>query len=75
MTSRDELMKQLSLMLYNRRMDMGLTQMQMAEALDVDFSCYKAWELRRAIPRAVMLIKLADFFGCSVDELLGRADA
>ena len=32
------------------------------------------WLSGRSQPKAEALIKLADFFGCSVDYLLGRTD-
>ncbi len=32
------------------------------------------WKSGRSIPNGVTLIKLADYFDCSVDYLLGRTD-
>ena len=47
-----------------------MLQEDVASALGVDRSSVAKWETGKAVPRATMLIKLADLFGCTVDELL-----
>jgi len=58
----------------NLREDHDLTQAQIAEHLNCSQVAYSYYEIgRRDIPTTV-LIQLADFYGCSIDYLLGRAD-
>lgn len=53
------------------RTDRGYTQKDIADVLGVSRSAYAQYELgSRDIPTD-LLIKLADFYGCSTDELLG----
>lgn len=49
-----------------------LTQVQVAEALGVKQTTVCSWEREDAMPRAELLPKLADLFGCTVDALFGR---
>lgn len=72
MADRDEILRHISFLLYNRRMDMGLTQKEMAAEIGVEEFAYKDWERRYTTPRATALCDLADYFEISVDELLGR---
>lgn len=50
----------------------NLTQMAVAKELEVDRSTVACWENNTAMPRAELLPKLADLFGCSIDALFGR---
>jgi len=50
----------------------GLTQMQLAEKLGVGRTTVGEYEAGRNEPDVKMLIKLADIFDISLDELLGR---
>ncbi|MCL2438730.1 MAG: helix-turn-helix domain-containing protein [Coriobacteriia bacterium] len=50
----------------------GLTQIDAAEKLEVPFPTYRAWEQGINAPRSGDLIKIAEFFGVTVDDLLGR---
>lgn len=52
------------------RKNAGLTQNEVAERLDVDQSAISLWETGRTQPRAALLVKLADLYLCTVDELL-----
>lgn len=53
------------------REERGLTQKQVAEALFITRNAYTMYETgAREIPVS-NLIKLADFYDCSTDELLG----
>lgn len=53
-----------------QRQQMNLTQEELAKTLGVERSTVTKWEIGESKPRADMLIKLANFFGCSVDVLL-----
>lgn len=41
---------------------------------DMPFSSYQAYESGAKVPTAGKLEKLADFFGITIDELIGRSD-
>lgn len=49
-----------------------LTQQEMAQFLKVSKPTYNHYETGCTEPNIDTLIKLADFFGCSVDYLLGH---
>lgn len=51
----------------------GLSQRDVARQLDVDQSTVCSWEVGRQYPRASMLVKLADLYCCSIDELMGHS--
>ena len=51
-----------------------LTQRQLAEKINVDCSAVTKWETGKANPDFEKQRFLADFFGVSVDYLLGRTD-
>lgn len=50
----------------------GLSQKDVAERLGVDQSAVSFWETGRNTPRASMLVKLAELYCCTIDELFGR---
>ena len=50
----------------------NLTQKEVADAVGITFQTYSYYETGRTNPTPEMLCKLADFFGVTVDELLGR---
>ena len=52
----------------------GLSQAELSKKLDVSVSVICYWETDRSEPTAPNLDKIADFFGVSVDYLLGRTD-
>jgi transcriptional regulator with XRE-family HTH domain len=53
----------------------GYTQAYVANALGLsDTSTVAKWETGVALPRSLLLPKIADLYGCSVDELLGNDD-
>ena len=54
------------------RVDKGLAQKQVADALNVSESGYAHCEQCRTEPNIEMLINLANFFDISLDELVGR---
>ncbi len=56
------------------REDRDLTQQQLAVMLQVHQTTYSDYELGRLNVPVAVLHKLADFYGVSVDYLLGRTD-
>ncbi len=51
-----------------------LTQADVASALKIERSTYTKYESGKSKPFSEMLIKIADYFGVSVDYLLGRSN-
>jgi len=58
----------------NLRIDHGYTQQYMASLLNVKQNTYSQYELGVLNYPVDVLMKLADFYGVSVDYLLGRTD-
>ena len=56
------------------RAEKGISQAQLAKLIDSSASIVCYWETDRSEPTAPYLVKLADFFGVSLDYLLGRSD-
>ena len=56
------------------RTDMNYTQKQIAEVLGVSQNTYSQYEIGVLNYPLEALMKLADFYGVSVDYLLGRTD-
>lgn len=53
----------------------GISQYQVARDLNISRSTYTSWELGRTFPNdEEMLRKLAEYFGVSIDYLLGKTD-
>lgn len=50
----------------------NMTQVDLAKSIGVTQSMVAKWENGEAYPRGEILIKLADVFHCSIDELFGR---
>lgn len=61
-----EILKQL-------RKEKGLTQYEVAKLLDITVSAYGNYELNQREPNIENLIKLSDFYGVSVDFLIGHS--
>ena len=53
------------------RKERKLTQEQLAEALNVTAGAVYKWEAGLSVPELDLLVEMADFFGVSVDALLG----
>lgn len=51
-----------------------LTQADVASALQIGRSTYTKYESGKSKPVSEMLIKIADYFGVSIDYLLGRSN-
>ncbi len=58
--------------IYSLRMAKGMTQEQMASVLSISPAAVSKWERDLATPSIELLWALADFFDCSIDELVGR---
>jgi len=52
----------------------GLTQKDIAHAIEMHERTYRRHEAGETEPLATTIIKLADFFNISADYLLGRTD-
>ena len=53
------------------RKEKGFTQEQLAEAMGVSVGAVSKWESGASVPELSLIMELADFFGISVDALLG----
>lgn len=56
----------------NIREQAGLTQAEVAKALNVGQSAVAAWETGQALPRADKLIDIAKLLNCTIEELLKK---
>ncbi len=52
------------------RRDAGMTQRELGHKVGVSFQAISQYETGTAEPRVETLRKIADVFGCTVDELL-----
>ncbi len=57
------------------RMSRGLNQVSFAKLLGVTKQCISNWENDNVLPSIEMLVKVADIFSVTTDELLGRTRA
>ena len=60
--------------IYSLRVAKGMTQEQLAAILCVSPAAVSKWERNLANPSIEMLWALADYFECSIDELVGREE-
>ena len=56
------------------RIEKGMSQMDLAKATEISQSAIAKWELDKTEPTASALIKLSEFFGETVQYLLGIED-
>lgn len=56
------------------RNEKKLTQEEIGKFLNISSTGYASWEKLRTEPDIKTLIKLADFYGVSIDYLVGRAN-
>ena len=56
------------------RIDAGLTQKSLAAKAGIAREVVARTEGGRTMPEIGTLVKLADALGCSIDEIVGRAD-
>ena len=52
----------------------NITQEKLAAEMGVSIAAVSKWENANSIPDIIMLCSLADYFGITTDELLGRND-
>lgn len=57
------------------RINKGLTQSEFSSILGFSQQAVSKWENNTAEPDIETLCKIADYFGCTIDELLGRPSA
>ena len=60
--------------LRNLRTDKDLRQIDVAMKTGIDQKTLSNYETGKTLPDADSLIKLADFYGVSIDYLVGRTD-
>lgn len=60
--------------IYSLRVAKGMTQEQLAMILCVSPAAVSKWERNLANPSIEILWELADYFECSIDELVGREE-
>lgn len=60
--------------LRNMRTDKDLRQIDVAMKTGIDQKTLSNYETGKTLPDADSLIKLADFYGVSIDYLVGRTD-
>lgn len=56
------------------REEKGLLNKELAKEINVEPATITNWEKGNRSPREDILIKIADYFDCSLDYLLGRTD-
>lgn len=56
------------------REERGLNMRQTAQKLEIPYTTYVGYEKNEREPNSEILLKLADFFNCSTDYLLGHTD-
>ena len=59
--------------IFSQRTQMGLSQEELAEQLGVSRQSVSKWETGQSVPDLDKLIKLADLFGVTLDELAREA--
>lgn len=65
-------MQRTGAMISRLRKEHGMTQMQLADALGISFQAVSNWERGQSMPDISKLPELAELFGTTIDELLGR---
>ncbi len=56
------------------REERGISMMALANAIGVSDTAVCKWENEVSEPKLSYIARLADFFGCSADYLVGRSD-
>ena len=59
----------MSMNLKQKRLELGLTQQQIADAMGTGRTTVAMWETGASMPPASKLQKLAKILGCSMDDL------
>ena len=55
-----------------KRKDISVKETELAAEIGVSLNQISRWELGQTYPSLMNAISLADFFNCSLDELVGR---
>lgn len=58
---------------YSARIKAGFTQTEAARRLKINQSTVSYWESGKKHPRTPMLVRMAELYGCTIDELFDRA--
>lgn len=58
-----------------QRLKAGITQEYVAYKLGIDRSTVAKWETGVSFPRPAMLRRIANLYGCKVDDLLGKEES
>ena len=61
--------------LFNIRTGKGETQEEVAESVGISYVSLSRYETGRRMPKMNILARLAEHYGVTVDELIGRDDA
>ncbi len=61
-------------LIVKRRKELGMTQQQLAEKLNISDKVVSKWETGRSLPDTSLLARLADVLELSCDELLRESD-
>ena len=56
------------------RIKAGKTVQEVMKELDVSDAAVYFWETGKTEPRAKMLPRLAEFYGCTIEDLLSKDD-
>ena len=56
------------------RKNKGITQVQMADILEMTERAYRRYENNQSTPHYETLLKIADYFDVSLDYLTGRSE-
>ena len=67
-------MKEFGDRLKKLRQECGLSENELSKQVHISQSVISHWEAGQKIPRLDSLIKLAEFFKCSIDYLAGLED-
>ena len=65
-------MKTIGAIIKEKRLQLGLSQREMAKRLGIVNAMLCHWEQGHCVPNLYNICDLADFFGCTIDELCGR---
>ncbi|MDE7087783.1 MAG: helix-turn-helix domain-containing protein [Clostridia bacterium] len=55
-----------------QRENLGLSQLELSKKLGTSHQNISRWERGEVLPNIDFCVKLADFYGISLDELIGR---
>lgn len=50
----------------------GISQLELSKKIETSHQNINRWEKGEVLPSIEFLVKLADFYGISLDELIGR---